>query len=324
MNLARKVLLSLVAATGALSGVAQAADDGYLHEVQQWQQQRFQGLHNADGWLATTNSEALHKGTTLSIGSGADQDVILLTGPAHLGNLTYAQDGSIRLTVDKGNKVTIDNPPAVPGNIEPVHIQGLYFFPDGEFKFEGLQTNPPPTIVHINTATLKIYSYDGEMNAGEKRLLVTDTQSPRFTQFKAPEYFPIDPSWKVTATVEPLKTPREVEVAYVQGRVEKVPLKSKVTFVHDGKTYQLLPYMQAQDGEMLFVFADGTSGHETYGGARFLITEPAKDGKVVLDFNKAINPPCAFIPFPDCPIAIPDNRLKVRIEAGEKKIHEVI
>jgi uncharacterized protein (DUF1684 family) len=81
--------------------------------------------------------------------------------------------------------------------------------------------------------------------------------------------------------------------------------------------------MESND-EVLFVFADRTSGKETYGGARFLLTPAAKDGKIVLDFNKAVNPPCAFIPFPNCPIAIPENRLTLRINAGEQKVHEDI
>jgi uncharacterized protein (DUF1684 family) len=305
--------------------MAQAADDNYQLEIQQWQQHRLESLTSPESWLTVTNAEALRKGT-VRIGSGANQDIVLPTGPAHLGNLTYAENGAISLALDNPSQAAIDHPPAGPGSIEPMHINGLYFFPDGSLKLDDLKVNhaPPPTIIHVNSATLKIYAYDGKLNHGEKRLIVTDTHAPRLSQFKAPSYFPIDASWKITADWEALKKPREVEVAYVQGSVQKVQLKGKATFFRDGKRYELMPYMQADDGEMLFVFADGTSGKETYGGARFLIASAPKDGKVILDFNQAINPPCAFIPFPDCPIAIPDNRLSLRIEAGEKKVHETI
>ena len=70
---------------------------------------------------------------------------------------------------------------------------------------------------------------------------------------------------------------------------------------------------------MLFVFKDATSGKTTYGGGRFLYAALPKDGKVVLDFNRAYNPPCAFTPYATCPLPPPRNRLTVPIEAGEKK-----
>ena len=71
--------------------------------------------------------------------------------------------------------------------------------------------------------------------------------------------------------------------------------------------------------DLFFVFRDLTAGKETYGAGRFLDTPPPQDGKVVLDFNKAYNPPCAFTPYATCPLPPAENRLAVRIEAGEKK-----
>jgi hypothetical protein len=72
------------------------------------------------------------------------------------------------------------------------------------------------------------------------------------------------------------------------------------------------------DGELFFVFRDRTSGKTTYGASRFLYTEPAKDGFVWLDFNKAENPPCAFTAYATCPLPPPQNRLGLAVEAGEK------
>jgi len=247
----------------------------------------------------------------------------LPSGPSHLGTLTYADDGSLRLALASDNQATIDHSPSGQGSIEPFHVNGLYFFPDGTLLLDPVKGGRVPTTVRVGTETLKIYSYEGSYNKGEKRLIVTDALAPRLAKFKGLDYFPIDPSWKVTADWEPLKHPRDLEVAYIQGSVQKVTVKDKAVFFRDGKRYELLPYM-ASDDEVLFVFADRTSGKETYGGARFLIVPAAKDGKIVLDFNKAVNPPCAFIPFPNCPIAIPENRLTLRIEAGEKKVHEDI
>jgi uncharacterized protein (DUF1684 family) len=76
--------------------------------------------------------------------------------------------------------------------------------------------------------------------------------------------------------------------------------------------------LAVEDGdELWFIFRDGTSGETTYPAARFLYTPPATDGKVVLDFNRAESPPCAFNPYATCPLPPPDNRMKVRVEAGE-------
>jgi len=324
VNMMRKFSSYLIALATvcATSGVAQAAVDSYQLEIQQWQQQRIEKLKSPQSWLSVTNSEVVRPGTS-RIGSGADQDIVLPSGPPHLGDLAYADNGSMSLALVNGSHATIEHSPSGQGSIEPFHINGLYFFPDGTLLLDPVKGSKTPTTIHASTETLKIYSYEGDYDKGEKRLIVTDTQAPRLVNFKGLEYFPIDAGWKITADWEPLKEPREVDVAYVQGSVQKVQIKSKAVFFRDGKRYELMPYMESDD-EVLFVFADRTSGKETYGGARFLVTPAAKDGKIVLDFNKAVNPPCAFIPFPNCPIAMPENRLTLRINAGEKKVHEDI
>ena len=66
------------------------------------------------------------------------------------------------------------------------------------------------------------------------------------------------------------------------------------------------------------VFRDASSGTETYEAARFLYADLLDDGTTVLDFNEAYNPPCAFNPYTTCPIPIPENRLAVKVLAGEK------
>jgi len=81
-----------------------------------------------------------------------------------------------------------------------------------------------------------------------------------------------------------------------------------------------MPVLEAEGAtELFYIIADRTSGKQTYGAARFIYSDMPRDGKVVIDFNKAYNPPCAFTPFATCPIAPPENRLSVAIEAGEKK-----
>jgi uncharacterized protein len=72
-----------------------------------------------------------------------------------------------------------------------------------------------------------------------------------------------------------------------------------------------------EDKQLFFIFRDLTSGKTTYGAGRFLYADPPVEGKIVLDFNKAYNPPCAFTPYATCPLPPKQNRLQVKIEAGE-------
>jgi hypothetical protein len=87
-----------------------------------------------------------------------------------------------------------------------------------------------------------------------------------------------------------------------------------------GKEYRLRPVLETADAkELFYIFRDQTSAKETYGAGRFFYSAMPKDGKVELDFNKAYNPPCAFTPYATCPLPPQENRLPIRIEAGEKK-----
>ena len=104
------------------------------------------------------------------------------------------------------------------------------------------------------------------------------------------------------------------------GQTRKQPCPGYVTFTVNGETVRLEPIQDSPDDrELFFIFRDATGGETTYPPGRFLVADSPVEGKVVLDFNKAYNPPCAFTPFATCPLPPPQNRLKVKIEAGEKK-----
>ncbi|MCB1570952.1 MAG: DUF1684 domain-containing protein, partial [Xanthomonadales bacterium] len=103
-------------------------------------------------------------------------------------------------------------------------------------------------------------------------------------------------------------------------KLDKLPVPGEAVFEHAGKTFELLPVLETEEvDELFYIFADKTSGKETYGAGRFFYSAMPKDGKVVLDFNKAYNPPCAFTPYATCPLAPPENRMPVAVRAGEKK-----
>jgi uncharacterized protein (DUF1684 family) len=133
------------------------------------------------------------------------------------------------------------------------------------------------------------------------------------------ESYPIDPAYRVEADFVGYDEPRERDIPTAIGTPQRMLAPGYVSFTLDGKELKLEPLVnEPGDESYFFIFSDATSGKETYGGGRFLYTEPAAAGKVILDFNKAYNPPCVFTPFATCPLPPPGNALPVRIEAGER------
>lgn len=285
----------------AILGVAtvQAADiDSYKHSIEQWQAGRVERLTAPDGWLSLIGLEWLKDGTN-RVGSAADNDIVLSAGPAHLGVVTLARDGGMRIVLDKDSGATIDGKAVT----EAALVDDLHAGADAA-----------PTKVAFGSASFYVIDRDGR-----KGLRVKDTQAPTRQHFLGIDAFPIDPSWRIEATWVPAQPGETLEMGSVIGTIDKYPVPGKLEFTRDGKHFEILPVIEVPgDAQYFIVFADRTSGKETYGAARFLYIDPPKDGKVVLDFNKAYNPPCAFTPFATCPLAPPENRLDLRVTAGEK------
>lgn len=285
----------------AILGVAtvQAADiDSYKHSIEQWQAGRVERLTAPDGWLSLIGLEWLKEGAN-RVGSAADNDIVLSAGPAHLGVVTLAHDGGMRIALDKDSGATIDGKAVT----EAALVDDLHAGADAA-----------PTRVSFGTASFYVIDRDGR-----KGLRVKDTEAPTRKHFVGIDAFPIDPSWRIEATWVPAAPGETLEMGSVIGTIDKYPVPGKLEFTRDGKHFEILPVIEVPgDAQYFIVFADRTSGKETYGAARFLYIDPPKDGKVVLDFNKAYNPPCAFTPFATCPLAPPENRLDLRVTAGEK------
>ena len=104
----------------------------------------------------------------------------------------------------------------------------------------------------------------------------------------------------------------------VLGETEIVPSPGYAEFELGGKRVQLDGVLETEDAtEIWFILRDETSGQETYPGGRFLYSELPKAGRIVLDFNKSYNPPCAFTAYATCPLPPRQNWMPVRVEAGE-------
>ncbi len=155
--------------------------------------------------------------------------------------------------------------------------------------------------------------------SGENRTIrVRDPNGKPAREFAGFAWFPIDAKYRVTGRLIKDAQPKKMKVLNTYGDADEYLSEGVVEFTWSGRTLRLRPFT-TRPGRFFFVFRDASSGQETYETARFLYSDLRDDGTTVLDFNMAYNPPCAFNTFTTCPIPLKENRLPVKILAGEKK-----
>lgn len=276
----------------ALPVMAQAPAD-HAAEIAAWHKGRIERLKSENGWLTLVGLDWLSEGENL-VGSAEDAAVAFPRelSPAHAAVLVL-EGRQVRLMPVAGSPLTVNGQPAV--------AQVLKADVDGT-----------PDVMKLGGRSFYI------IRRGEKvGVRVKDPLSPVRTAFKGIDTYPADAAYRVVGTWNPYPQPKEVMIPTVLGVAEPMKAWGTVTFTLKGKTFTLQPVDEG-DGKLFFVFKDATSGHGTYPAGRFVYAEPPKDGKVILDFNKAYNPPCAFTPFATCPLPPKSNVMDVAIEAGEK------
>lgn len=294
MRMAALLACALVAATGcsSLPTVCPAYED----QIRQWRQERVRQLREKRGWLTLAGRHWLSRGAQ-TLGSASDNTIQLPpSAPAHVGVLTVGE-GTFVLAVQ----------PGVDASTQAGPFERKDLASDGQTKVE-------PDLVRVGGVEFTII-----IRGGEPALRVWDLEAKARLEFRGTPAFPIDPAWRIPATWRPYETCREVEVPTAISSTEKGTMCGELHFLYAGEKVRLFPLGGPEDDELFLVFADATSGDSTYGGGRFLaIPWPDAEGTTVLDFNKAINPPCAFTLFATCPVAKPENRLPFPVTAGEK------
>lgn len=293
--------LALLAGCGpqgaAESDGAQAAaadESAYREEIEAWRAERVAGLKAEGGWLSLAGLHWLPEGES-SIGSQPMLDVVLpASAPARVG--TVSRDG---------DRVALELAPGV----EATHVGE----PFRRLELSSGDEDGEPAVVELGTLSFHV------IERGERLgLRVKDSAAPSRTGFTGIDSYETDPRWRLDARFEPYDPPREIEVEDYSGGTQESTVPGAVVFEVDGATHRL----DAIDaGDQLFlIFADHTSGEATYGGGRYLYADaPGEDGRVVVDFNKAYNPPCVFTPYATCPLPPRQNRLDLAVAAGEKK-----
>ncbi len=273
--------------------VAAAAEDE-VAAVHRWRAARVTEIAGEDGWLSVVGLHWLKPGiNTLGRAKGND---IVLQGAAlspRAGRLMV--DGrSVRLEPQADSGITLDGHAAA-----------------------ALEVTPPAAGdgVVLRCGSLRFYVIE---RGGRFALRVRDADSRARRAFRGLDYFPIDPSWVVEARFERYEPLRHVPIVNVLGDEVDMLAPGALIFTRDGHEWRLDALLEAAGDDHLFVmFADGTSGHETYGAGRFLHVPLPSGGGVRVDFNEAYNPPCAFTGFATCPLPPLQNRIALAVRAGE-------
>jgi uncharacterized protein (DUF1684 family) len=172
-----------------------------------------------------------------------------------------------------------------------------------------------PQVVHIGSFRFNVIKRNDKF-----AIRMKDANAPTRTGFKGLDYFPANTKWRIEAKFVPFQPARKIPITNVLGMTSDELAPGELVFTVDGKEYRLEPIIEQGEKDFFLIFKDATSGKETYGAARYVYAKPpGPDGKVIIDFNKSYNPPCAFTPYATCPLPPPPNRLPFAIDAGEKK-----
>lgn len=259
-------------------------------EVEAWRQERYEALKRDRGWLTLAGLGWLRAGVN-RLGSAPDNDIVLPGGPANAGTLTLTDHG----VVADGEFVHDGEP-----------VRGLLLLDD---------QHPEADATELELDRLRLIV----IRRGDRLAVRTwDLAAAARTDFRGIDHWPVDPAWRLEARFVPTPGVR-LQVPDVLGPGYEEESPGEVVFRIDGDEHRLQALPGGPDGSLWLVFGDATNGHGSYVGGRFVYTDaPDADGRVVLDLNRAYNPPCVFSPFATCPLPWPANRLTVRIEAGER------
>jgi uncharacterized protein len=252
--------------------------------------------HEADyrrDFVSISGLHALKPGANVA-GSATTNDIVLPASvPPTLGR--FMLDGErVRFEPEPGARVLLKD--------EPV-TTAIDLRDDRSPESDELIVGDVRFVIHVSGDT--------------RALRVRDPNGPIARSFLGFTWFPIDERYRVTGKLVRDARPQRFKVVNTYGDVDEYSTEGVVEFTLFGETVRLRPFT-TRPKRFYFVFRDASSGAETYKTARFLYSDLRDDGTTVLDFNMAYNPPCAFNPYTTCPIPLPENRLQVKILAGEK------
>ncbi len=288
------LLISILLAFIPLAAVAQS-DPSHEDQIKEWRQSRNARLASDSGWMTLVGLEWLQEGEN-TVGSDPTSTAKIPGGPANWGTL-FLNGDELRFTPAAGSGVTVNDATVV----------------DAMLVADNQGT---PSVVR--SGDLSFYVIFRESYG----LRIKDRKAPALLDFSSVPAYPIQQDWKFDARFIPAADDQTIEIANVLGYLSPTPVYGYAEFEREEQTYRLLGLGDENAESMWFLFADRTSGKETYGAGRFLYSDGLpENGRVLVDFNKAYNPPCAFNDYSTCPLPPQENRLDLPVTAGEKDYH---
>lgn len=265
----------------------------YAEEIAAWRQDMENSLRSETGWLTLTGLYWLDEGRN-SVGADETSAVILPSGAPHLGTIVF-EDGKFTLHVDSDAEVTVDGEPVREAVLrDSSHPAGV-------------------SVVGIGTVTFFVLQR-GDAYA----VRVRDSSNPARITFAGRNWFDVDRAYSVTGVYVPRENPRTLPIVNSAGQDVEMNNPGRAEFTLNGEKVALEAF-DAGEGQIWFIFRDGTSGKSTYGAGRFLYATLHDDNTVSVDFNKAYHPPCAFTSYATCPYPPKENFLTIDIPVGERK-----
>ncbi len=274
---------------------ADAVEPDYQKSFDQWKAELVDDLKQ--NWLPLAGLFWLKPGEN-TFGSDPSNAVVFPKGPAHAGSFIL-QNSEVTANFADGANAVVDGKTV---------------------KTAKLQSDTSGHRTPVEMGSLRFHVIQRGLRVG---IRLKDVDSPTVHKYAGPVFYSIDLHYRVTATWIPSDGKKTVDVPNVLGDVTPTLIAGQARFKLNGKDMQLTDLGGDPAKGLFFVFNDLTAKTDTYQGGRFLQTDPVKDGTVVLDFNRAYNPPCAVTPYATCPLAPKENRLSVAIPAGEKYDHKM-
>lgn len=269
----------------------------YIHQIINKRESRNERFKtNPRNWLALVGLFWLEEGEN-TFGSAAENKIVLSLLPGSICGTLTLKNNVVHLTSFSQELTINDKAP--------------------ELRLLATDMDANPDLIEAGSIRMMV------IQRGDRFLLRTwDIESPKLKEFNGINYFPIDPAFFVEADFLPYDPPLAVMTTDVLGLQHESTFLGKVRFMLQGKEFTL--EVEDAEDEGLISFVDETKNDSTYPGGRFLIISKPIDGKVTLDFNLAVNWPCAYTPWATCPLPPKSNYLPVRIEAGELRYHSYL
>lgn len=291
-----KIKITIFLALFLIISIVSKAQNSYTKEIEDWRVKHENELKTEDGWLTVAGLFWLKDGVnTIGADSGFDVELTDNFKQGKFGEINF-KDGAVKLKIENGVEALSDGK----------QISEVELISD---------ENGKPTVIQTGSQTFYLIKREDRYG-----IRLKDKNSRERVNFNGLKWFPVDKKYKVTAKFEAFDEPKEVLIPNVLGGNFKMKSPGVLRFKFKGKEYVLQPV--TEEDHLFIIFRDSSSKTETYGAGRFLYAAAPVDGKVVLDFNKAENPPCAFTKYATCPLPPPQNRLDIEIKAGEKRYGE--